>query len=178
MKSIRYSLVIMVLAAIVVAVPALAQTMTDEHVDRIKQNCGLALSTIGIIHANDAPIYINRNQTYFSISDKMMARLNSRLALNRYDATELVKTASEFNKALVQFRSAYKIYDDTMAELVRMDCSHAPVSFYDKVADAREQRQKVHDIVLMMQKLLVQYRDNVMKFKNDTLTKSQEGANG
>ncbi len=169
MKLALYSLATLVCAtALFVAVPVFAQTsapMTDDHIERIKTNCRVALGTLGRIHANDAPLYINRNQTYFSISDKLMARLNSRLTLNRYDATDLVKTASDFNVALGEFRAAYKTYDDTMSDLVRMDCQRAPVSFYDMVATAREQREKVHESVVEMQALMNQYREEVEIFQ-------------
>lgn len=149
-------------------VPVFAQAttiMTDEHIVRIRSNCQGAHSILARVHANDAPTYINRNQTYFSISDKMMARLNSRLALNRYDATELVKTASEYNKVLTEFRSAYKRYDDSMAELLRMDCRKQPVSFYDKVIETREQRQKVNNAVGQLKSLIDEYRENVHAFQ-------------
>lgn len=168
-------------AGAMLLVPAYAQsqsqTMTDDHIARIKANCGVALSTLGRIHANDAPVYINRNQTYFSISDKMMARLNSRLTLNRFDATELVQISSDFNAKLEEFRLAYKAYDNTMADLVRMDCTRAPVSFYDMVADARIKREAVHEIVVEMQKLIDQYRDAVEKFKTDNSDKLKDSDN-
>jgi hypothetical protein len=104
----------------------------------------------------------------------MMARLNSRLTLNRYDATELVKISSDFNSALENFRLAYKSYDNTMADLVRMDCTRAPVSFYDKVGEARDKREKVHFLVVEMQNLIDQYRDAVSKFKSDNLESQKD----
>lgn len=168
MKSMLMRLTAIVILFVVTAsMPAFAQSagMTDEHIARIKSNCQGALGTLGRIHANDAPLYINRNQTYFSISDKLMAHLNSRLTLNRYDATQLVKTASEYNTTLAKFRTAYKQYDDTMSELLRMDCRRQPVSFYDKVAETRAQRQKVNDAVRQLKSLIDQYRDGVTKFK-------------
>jgi len=180
MKSIRTNIVLSVIVAVFAAVPALAQsqTMTDAHVARIKQSCGLALSTLGRIHEDDAPVYINRNQTYFSISDKMMATLNSRLALNHYDASDLVKTASDFNKALNDFRTAYKTYDDTMRTLVHIDCQQVPVTFYDTATAAREQRDAVHQTVVRLQQLIDQYRQNVANFKAKNFPGQSGGSNG
>ena len=173
MKKLRYSLAAIVIATVAfIAVPTHAQEteMTDDHIAHIKSNCPTALSTLARIHANDAPVYINHNQTYFSISDKLMAKLNSRLTLNRYDATGLVKTASNYNVQLTKFRTAYKDYDDTMADLLRMDCRLQPVSFYDKVADARAKRQKVNDIVTQMKALIDQYDQEVTTFKTTRLS--------
>jgi hypothetical protein len=182
MKSVCYSLIALLLATVVIgSAPAFAQDatpMTDEHIARIKSSCQVALATLGQIHANDAPTYINRNQTYYSISDKLMARLNSRLTLNRYDATQLVKTASEYNTALLRFRTVYKQYDDTMANLIRTDCKKQPVGFYDEVATAREQRQKVHEAVQKLQSLIGQYRQDVQTFETKHLTQLSGGQNG
>lgn len=157
--------------------PLFAQqtTISDEHIDRIKSNCQSALGTLSRIHANDAPTYVNRNQTYFSISDKMMARLNGRLAFNRFDASQLVRTASNFDTMLADFRSAYRQYDTAMAELVRMDCRKQPVSFYQKVGEVRQLRQKVNDASDQLKSLIDQYRSEVIIFQMDNATQLKVG---
>ncbi|MFZ2545187.1 MAG: hypothetical protein WAW80_04375 [Candidatus Saccharimonadales bacterium] len=175
MKTVYYSLSVLVVVTLAfVAVPAYAQetTMTDEHITRIKSNCPAALSTLTRIHANDAPIYINRNQTYFSVSDKLMAKLNSRLTLNRFDASQLVKITSEYNVQLAKFRTVYKQYDDIMTDLLRVNCRLQPVSFYDKVAIAKIKRQKVNDSVTELKRLLDMYNTNVNTFKSVHLSES------
>ncbi|MDB5177375.1 MAG: exported protein of unknown function [Candidatus Saccharibacteria bacterium] len=184
MKSVCYSLIaLMLITAVIGSAPVFAQDaststpMTDEHVALIRSSCQSALATLGQIHANDAPTYINRNQTYFSISDKLMARLNSRLTLNRYDATQLVKTASDYNTALLRFRTVYKQYDDTMANLIRTDCKKQPVGFYDSVAVARDQRQKVHEVVLRLQTLIDQYRKDIQDFQVKHVSQLTGGSN-
>ncbi len=177
MKSIVTSFVVFmafVVFALNVPVHAQGSGMTDAHIASIKTNCPLALGTLGRIHVNDAPQFINSNQTYFSIGDKLMAHLNSRLTLNKYDASMLVKTASDFNNALSNYRSVYKSYEEMMSQLVRMDCQRAPVTFYDNVAAAREQRTEVHDAVVRLHELLKQYRDDVKTFRAENL----EATNG
>jgi len=168
MKSLAIVVAVVAFFAIV-PVQAQSQTMTDEHVERIKSNCPVALATLGRIHANDLPQFINSNQTYFSVGDKMMARLNSRLSLNSYDASQLVKTASEFNEALRTFRDIYKTYDNTMSELVHLNCQRTPVTFYDQVANARQQRGEVHETVVRLESLIKQYREQVEDFKEQHL---------
>ena len=180
MKSILYSLIALAIVTFALAAtPAFAQSetpMTDAHISRIKSNCRVALATLAQIHANDAPIYINRNQTYFSISDKLMAHLNSRLALGSYDTTQLVKTASSYNAALTQFRIAYKQYDDSLTDLIKMDCKRQPVSFYDKVADTRKQRQKVFEAGQKLRAYIDQYRTDVQFFQSQHLKKLSGGS--
>lgn len=178
MKSIvlRTIIAAFVIATVGGVVPVLAQagdTMTDRHITRIRANCKEALATLSQIHANDAPAYINRNQTYFSISDKLMARLNSRLTLNRYDAAELVKIASNYNETVSEFRDAYKDYDDLMSSVIKMNCTKEPVGFYDRVAKAREAREKVHDLTTELTDYIHQYGDEVQALKDKHFSQTE-----
>lgn len=167
------------IAAVFVGAPVFAQassTMTDAHITHIKANCQNALATLSRIHTNDSPIYINRNQTYFSISDKLMARLNSRLTLNRYDATQLVKTASDYNSALTDFRTAYKNYNDAMNTALDIDCTKQPVGFYDAVVAARTAREQVRASSDKLTSLINQYQQAVQQFKQQHFSSSANGA--
>lgn len=164
--------VLVVLMSVFMPLTLFAQqtNLTDDHIDRIKSNCQSALGTLARIHANDAPMYINRNQTYFSISDKLMAHLNARLALNRYDTTQLVGITSDFNNALIDFRSSYREYDNSMAQLTRMDCRKQPISFYEQVAETRALRQKVNDAAQQLSLFIAEYRTGVSTFQSENAT--------
>lgn len=174
MKLVKYCLSAIVALTVVLApVSVVAQDfiMTDEHIARIKSNCKVALGTIATLHVNDAPTYVNRNQTYFSIGDKMMARLNSRLSINRFDASELVRITSDYDNALHEFRLTYKQYYDAMAEVLRMDCTKQPVSFYDLVSYARERRASVNQSVKRLNELIHEYQNAVQTFRTEQADK-------
>lgn len=181
MKKVIFSLGIVIVAVLAFAsFPTHAQdgdVMTDEHIARIKSNCVSALATLGQIKTNDALVYVNRNQSYFSISDKLIARLNSRLALNRFNTTPLAKLAGEYNTALGDFRSAYNDYGRVVAELVKIDCSRQPVGFYDKVGEARELRQDVYEAIKKLHIIIDQYREAVDTFKTQNITQLRANAN-
>lgn len=169
MKSVFLRTIVSTLFILVIGVvPVFAQSatvMTDQHVARIKSNCQLALTTLGQIHTNDAPSYINRNQTYYSISDKLMSPLNARLILNHYDVTTLVQDESVYNNDLQKFRDAYKNYDDLMSSVLRVDCTKEPVSFYDQVTAARDARQAVHDDASTLTADINKYKADVHTFE-------------
>lgn len=169
MKALKYCLVAIIALSFVVTSVVVAQEvgMTDAHIARIKSNCQNALGIITTIHANDAPTYVNRNQTYFSIGDKMMTRLNARLATNNFEVTELTRITGDYDTALHSFRSTYKEYDDIMTEVLRMDCTKQPVSFYDRVADAREKRGDVNEAVKNLNVLIDEYEQAVQTFRTD-----------
>lgn len=161
------------LGGIFAVLPAHAQEapqLTDDHITRIQTNCQSALATLNQIHANDTPVYINRNQAYFSISDKLIARLNSRLALNSYDTSALVKIANNYNNEITKFRSVYKQYDDAMAELVKRNCSKQPVGFYTTVGDVRKLRDAVHESIGRLHALIAQYSQTIDAFESQNET--------
>ena len=179
--------VLLVIIAAIAAVstltmlPVAAQessVMTSEQIAHIRNNCQAAVATLNRIHANDAPVYVNRNQAYFSISDKLMARLNGRLALNRFDTSPLTKLSSEYTTALTQFRAAYKRYDESMSSLVRMNCNKQPVGFYDKVTESRALREGVQQSVKKLHGKIDEYREAVSVFQTQNQTRLKGNSNG
>lgn len=134
------------------------QAMTDAHVERIRANCNDAQATLQQLHASDGPLRVNRGQIYDSISTKLMTRLNSRLALNRLDASTLVNITAQYSKVLSSFRADYKQYDDQMSTVLSIDCRKQPVTFYDAVAKARQLREAVHADVGELRQLIVEYQ--------------------
>src|SRR5689334_18968108 len=111
--------------------------MTDEHIARIRMNCQDAQSSLSQLHASDALLRVNRGQLYESISTKLMAPLNSRIALHRLDGVKLVATTTRYESQLATFRAKYQEYEEAMSDVLRVNCVNQPVAFYDKVADTR-----------------------------------------
>lgn len=152
--------------------------MTDAHVERIQANCNAAQRTLQQLHASDGPLRVNRGQIYDSISTKLMTRLNSRLALNKLDASVLVKITSQYDKALSAFRSNYKLYDNQMSAVLSIDCRKQPVAFYDAVTKARQLRGSVHGDVTDMRRLIVEYQKAFdafhLQFKSNVTAKGNE----
>lgn len=175
-----FALALIVGLGSIASLPVYAQespVLTDDHITRIQTNCQPVIATLNQIHANDTPVYINRNQAYFSISDKLIARLNSRLALNSFDTTPLVKIANEYNNELAEFRVVYRQYDTAMADLVKKNCIRQPVGFYETIGDVRKQRDIVHSSINRLHVLIEQYRDAVNTFESENEAKLRAGKN-
>lgn len=131
--------------------------LSPEHRSHIVANCATIKSTLTRIHTNDGPTYVNRNQTYFSISDKLIARFNGRLALSSYDMTQFSRLARDYNAALSSFRIIFGRYDDSMKDLLKIDCKKQPQEFYDAVLAARERRNELHEAVARINTMIDQY---------------------
>jgi hypothetical protein len=150
--------------------------LNDEQISLIRTNCINAQSTLQRVHASDALTRVNLGQRYETISTKLMAPLNSRIALNRLDNVELTKTTADFNAELDNFRTLYQQYEQTTLRAIQINCVNQPVSFYDTITLARSHRAAVHESVLKMSGLLKQYGTQFEAFKSTVLNKSQEEA--
>lgn len=56
--------------------------------------------------------------------------------------------------SLIQFRSAYQQYDQTLATTLQARCSDQPVAFYDSLTQARAQRSAIQKTVEEMSALI------------------------
>lgn len=151
--------------------------MTDGHIERIKQNCRSALRTIQNIHTNDGPLRVNRGQVYDSMSSKLMTPLNSRLIINKLDASSMVKITAQYDKTLTDFRENYKKYDNQMSRVLEIDCVKQPVRFYDNVTEARQLRSVVHSNVIRLHALINEYGTAFNTFRTQFNEGNAKGAN-
>lgn len=160
-------LVVVMLAGVFIrerVVNAETAPMTEAHIARIKNNCSEAQTSLSQLHASDALLRVNRGQLYESISVKLMAPFNSRVALNRLDGAELVSIATDYERQLADFRTKYQQYEEAMSQTLRINCTNEPVAFYDSVTSTREKRQKVHDATVALHKTIAEYKDQFELF--------------
>lgn len=139
-------------------------SMTEQQIEYIRQNCVRAQSSLNQLHASDALLRVNRGQLYESISTKLMAPLNSRIALNRLGGLKLTSTTLEYDRQLNAFRSNYKQYEEAMSRTLEIRCANQPVAFYDSLKDTREKRQKVNADTVALNSLLQAYKTNFEEF--------------
>lgn len=150
--------------------------LDDTQIERIRGNCLDVQATLERVHSSDALARYNLGQRYENISTKLMAPLNSRIALNRLDNVALTKTTVDFNSEVANFRTLYQQYEQTMLRAIQLKCRDQPVGFYDTIVLAREQRSAVHGSVKNLGALLTQYGSQFETFKETVLSKNTENA--
>lgn len=138
--------------------------MTEAHIERIRNNCIEAQSTLSQLHASDALLRVNRGQVYESISTKLMAPFNSRITLNKLDSVNLVTITTTYERQLSEFRANYQQYEEAMSSTLKLNCTNQPVAFYDSVADTRAKRKKVNESTLTLQKTIGDYKNEFEAF--------------
>lgn len=138
--------------------------MTEAHIARIRSNCVEAQSQLQQLNVSDALLRVNRGQLYESISTKLMAPFNSRIALAKLDGADLVSSTVEYEKMLNTFRSDYQLYAESLSQTLVIKCKDQPVSFYDSVRSSRDKRSKVAADVVALQALINKYKNNFEAF--------------
>jgi hypothetical protein len=148
-----------------------SSVMDDAHIERIRTNCVDAQTKLTRLHTADALLRVNRGQLYEQILTKLMSPFNSRVALNNLNSAELVSIAATYQTQLMEFRSTYQQYEESLSEALKVNCTNQPVAFYDKVAIARDKRKKVHDSTSKLKQSIETYRSSFNAFRASFLEK-------
>lgn len=130
----------------------------------VELTCGTVKTKLSKIHENDGLTRVNAGQIFDSVANRLMARLNSKIAEQRLNGGELFALASEFEQHLVRFREAYRVYEISMTELLKTDCDAYPQNFYYLLDAVRLERQAVQDEVTALYSVAKQYKEEVGRF--------------
>ena len=174
----RFGIILAVVGIILATAIASQQThaldyfVTEEHKQRIAQNCVAAQATLYQLHASDALLRVNRGKLYENISTKLMAQLNSRIALNKHEGLKLSATTLEYDRQVDIFRSDYRLYEEAMTKTLDSKCADDPVAFYNDIQSTREKRQRLHEDTETLTALLNTYKTEFEDFS----TKLEGGA--
>ena len=152
--------------------------LTQTQRDLIKANCISVKTTLNRIHANDALSRVHLGQEYETLSTKMMAPMNSRVALNKLNGVELIKTTVEFNETIDEFRDVYKVYEQSLSRALQVKCVDDPQQFYDAIALAQQQRSEVRTTVESLARLVTQYGQQVNMLRSQILDTQHDKEQG
>lgn len=174
MKRFLLSLMIVVLAIGPVA-HAEGPTLTilnDSQLSLVRKNCVRAKSSLERIRANDALARINLAREYDALSNKLMAPMNSRVALNKLNGIDLTKTAVDFDKEVENFRATYQKYEQSISHAIQTNCTDDPAEFYSSIERARFYRDDLRVSVENLEKLINQYRTQLDKLELSKASKN------
>lgn len=158
----------------VVAEEIILQQSGDTPVDRIRVSCEAVSQNLRRLHTNDSLLRVNIGQIYNSLSVRLMARLNSRLALNRIDSTNLVEITGRFEVELESFRLSYNDYEVALATLIKTNCSSNPTEFYANLLKTRDARSKLAVAVESMNDSVSSYQVEVEQLRQRLIEPKKE----
>lgn len=159
-----------ILAGALLAVNVAAQetgnrTITQEKIEKIRNNCTQNQASLNQLHQNDAFLRTDRGDIYRTISDKLMVPLNRRLAANQLDAGKLVELSATFSNQYDDFFDAYFEYDNALTDVLRTDCRLEPVTFYNNLLEARTKRAILYKANQALMETIREYDTSFTDFK-------------
>ncbi len=131
--------------------------LTQTQIDGVSKSCRESKQQLRQLHASDALIRVNIGQEYENISSRLMAPLNSRIALNGLDGVVLSQTTVSYNEDLLDFKSAYQVYSEGVVSALDIDCQEDPVEYYARIENARRLRAKLAETITRLNRNLTQY---------------------
>ncbi len=156
----KRKILLLSMLVVVVASPFVRADTTppsEAQVEVIRANCSSAQIGIQRFQQSEKLTRINRGYLYESTL-KLMVKFNSRVALNKIDAPELLTLTSDFEKKLKVFTALYTEYDDGLSDVVKQGCRDQPVDFYNKLIFTREKRSELATQVQLLAGLLDSYQ--------------------
>jgi len=157
-----FAIAIAVLAAPFVS--AEAQPLSDAQINTIRQNCTQAQQILQRLQRNEAAARVNRGRGY-ETALRLMASFNARVAVNKLNSPALTAITAQAEDKFDAFRNDYIAYDDQLEAVIKLKCNEQPVTFYDELTRAREDRARVAKDVQEIDSLLDQYQTALGELK-------------
>lgn len=143
--------------------------LTEKQIESIRDRCLASKVALDKLHSTDALLRVTLGQQYENISSRLMAPLNSRIAINSYDGVEMAQTTVNFNQALDTFRSQYRSYESSVGSALGIDCRQKPVEYYGAIENARERRSELYEATREINQLTQKYLDEFDVFAADIM---------
>lgn len=140
----------------------------------LQARCDLILPNLRRLHTSDALLRVNVGQAYSGISNRLMSKLNSRLALNKIDSSKFVSIANDYELARKEFSGNYNEYEKKLDRLIKTDCKDKAEEFYDRLEGVREARLLLKESTDELSGLVTDYRVEVEKLRKELINEAKD----
>ena len=121
--------------------------LSDAQVQQVRQNCKQAQSLLQRLQSTDVATRINRGRIYENLLNRLVTPFNSRVGLNRYDASSLTLATATIRQKFEDFKTDYSTYENSFSNVLRFNCEADPRGFYTLLATIRSARERVAEDV-------------------------------
>ena len=141
---------------------------TQTQLTKLTTECSSIKKQLAKVHSTDALKRVKLGQIYESISKDLMAKFTARAILNHFSVTNLVAHTSKFDENLNYFKDNYRIYEQELDKLQKMDCEIKENSneFYNQLEKVRYHRRELNYNVIKLHEITENYKksfDSVRK---------------
>lgn len=137
-----------------VGVVSATEKTTDERNVAIAKHCEAIKDNLRVVQKSDARARVHLGGRYETILSRFIMPLNVRLVENNLSNAELVENQNNFATAKSTFTNDYISYQQSLEELVNMDCKNNADKFYEKIIKVRQKRKTMEQDVLKIRNLI------------------------
>lgn len=133
---------------------------TQTQLTKLTTECVSIKKQLTKVHSTDALKRVKLGQIYESISKDLMAKFTARAILNHFSVTNLVAYTSKFDENLNYFKDNYRIYEQELDKLQKIDCEIKENSneFYNQLEKVRYQRRELNYNVIKLREITENYK--------------------
>ena len=128
-------------------------TLTDTQKSTIVDHCDTIKDSLRSLQRVDSRSRVYLGRYYETILTNFITPLNLRLVENNISNTKLLDNQTNFAAKRTSFVNDFIAYQQTLEELINIDCKKEPMRFYEKLVVAREKRRTVNKDVKVLKKL-------------------------
>ncbi len=149
-------------------VPTGASAISEGQKNAISENCLSIKDSLRITQRVDSRTRVYLGGKFETILTKFIKPLNVKLIENNISDLGLIENQSSFVEARAVFSSDFIRYQQSLEELIGINCEAEPEIFYDKLLITRERRRlmsqdisKIKKIILNNVQLVTELRSNI-----------------
>lgn len=139
--------------------------ISDQQAAQVRQACKPAQSILQRLQTTDVATRVNRGQIYENLLNRLITPFDSRVSLNRYDATALNGAAIAIGQKFTQFKTDYVQYSDDFSQLLTYNCQSDPRGFYAVLVTTRNDRTAVSNDINNIKSAIDRYTGAFTSFK-------------
>ena len=143
------------------------ETAITDHCDAIRED-------LKNVQRTDARARVYIGGRYETILTKFVMPMNLWLVEKNMSRTDLIESQNVISETRASFVNDYVDYQQSLEQLVALDCKNESEKFYDKLVRVRQKRKKVEQDMQKMTKNLDEYKARVTKMKEATDGKPKE----
>ena len=150
MKKLVFGLVFSVILGAGLIAPVVAEgeesepVITDAQRSVIVNHCDSIKDALKSLQKTDSRTRVYLGRYYETILSNFMMPLNIRLVENSISNTGLIENQTNFAARRDRFNSDFITYQQSLEEVLNVNCKTEPENFYEKLMVAREKRATVN----------------------------------
>lgn len=133
---------------------------------------------LSAVYQQDGLLRVNAGAAYDSITERLVARLNSKVASESLDGAELIAFAADIREGHEDFIASYMRYERAMNQLLKTDCQSRQHQYYQDLTAVRGLRAEVYISMNQTNQSIDSYFTAFEEFKQNYLKRQSEDESG